>query len=468
MPISVIGVDFRLAPVNVREQVALTQADVLSLLHTIHDERIFPEALILSTCNRTEFYFLTTPSQAEALPHLLSHLAQIKKAPVVLDESSFFRHDGPEAVRHLFAVASSLESQILGEHEILGQIKEAYRLACEARTAKFLFHKLLHWAFRTSKRVMTETDLGQGTASVSQAAVDLAEHVFTHLQNKTAMLVGAGQTAELAAQALIRAGVTSLIIANRTEERARQLADSFTHWRNQEGACPELAPDKVTCPALIRLLEECPLTVNETAAPRLDVHVIALDEIPQAIATADLLISSTGATEPVLTWDSLAAPLRHRQRSLLMIDIAVPRDIDPRLGELSNVYLYNIDGLQSMVEQNLDRRRMELPRAQAIVNDEMDRFYRWLNSLGVVPTIKLLEQRFAALQQAEIDRYSRKFSAADRQQLQEFTRTLCSKILHDPIAFLRSLKTDGPDTTPLAEINTLRQIFNIESTEDQT
>lgn len=467
MPISVVGVDFKLAPVNVREQLALTHADVLSLLHTIHDERIFPEAFILSTCNRTEFYFLATPNQDDSLPHLLTHVAQIKNAAVPLDASSFFRYDGPQAVQHLFAVASSLESQIVGEHEILGQVKEAYRLACEARTAKFLFHKLLHWAFRASKRVMSETDLGQGTASVSQAAVDLAQHVFAHLNGKTALLVGAGQTAELAAQALIRAGVTELVIANRTQERARQLAESFSQWRTQENADPAFNPDKVTCPALIRLLEEQPLTPKETAASPLHVQTVSLEEIPAAIARTDLLISSTGATEPVLTHDKLAPALKHRRNPLLLIDIAVPRDIDPKLGELPNVYLYNIDGLQDMVEQNLQRRRQELPRAQAIVADEMDRFYRWLNSLGVVPTIKLLEQRFASLQQAEIERYHRKFTAADRQQLHEFARTLCAKILHDPIAFLRGLKTDGPDTTPLAEINTLRQIFNIESTEDQ-
>ncbi len=477
MGICVLGVDFRTAPVSVREQVALTRAQTLQLLHAIRQEKIFPEALVLSTCNRTEFYFVPAEGHAgDPLPHLLGHLAQIRGADPFTDTSVFFRFDGESAVRHLFSVAASLESQVVGEHEIMGQVREAYHIACEARTAKFLFHKLFHWAFRAGKRAMTETGLGRGTASVSQAAVDLAGQIFADLSGKTAMLVGAGQTAELAAQALIRAGVTSLVIANRTVERARQLAESFSQWHKQcrpaGGPTGPTVDEQGTflCPALQRYLSGCALEEAPPAGaevPTLDIRVIGLDDIPSAIGGVDLVISSTGAREPVLTWESLHGRLREARRSVLLIDIAVPRDIDPRLADLPNVYLYNIDGLETLVAQNIERRKQEIPRAQAIVSDELGKFALWLGSLDIVPTIKLLEQRLADLQAAEVQRYHRKFSEADRRQLQEFARALCAKIMHDPVAFLRQLRASGQAELDLAAVQTLRKIFNLDSLEKE-
>ncbi len=471
MAIAVIGVDFRTAPVGVREQLALSPAQALRLLHTIAAERMFAEAAVLSTCNRTEFYFVAPHREPKSLHHLLGHVAAIKGTPPVVDHTVFFHHAGEAAAEHLFRVAASLESQVVGEHEIMGQVKDAYRLACEARTAGFLVHKLMHWAFRAGKRALSETALGQGTASVSQAAVNLARQIFQTLAGKTALLVGAGQTAELAAQALVRAGVTRLIVANRTVANAQQLADRFIEWHRQEAkaAPPTLDGKPIKCPALIKLLANCQLKqyLQPPPAPPLSATAVGLDAIPQAIAQADLVISSTGAPEPVLTHASLGAVLAKGGRPLLMIDIAVPRDIDQRLGDLDNVFLYNIDGLESLVAANLERRRLEIPRAEAIVADEVRAFGDWLASLGVVPTIKLLEQRFTAVQQAQIERYQGQFPASHRQQLQEFARALCGKILHDPISFLRTANGSEGEVD-LSAVSTLRQIFKLDSTEESS
>jgi glutamyl-tRNA reductase len=471
MALSVIGIDVNSASLPQREALALTPAQTTQVLGAIASERIFAEAVILSTCNRTEFYFAAEPGQEGAVEHLLAHVAEAKGAAHPPELTTLFRHDGLEAVRHLFRVASSLESQVVGEHEILGQVKEAYRLACEAQTAGFLFHKLMHWCFRASKRVMAETNLGQGTASVSQAAVDLAKQVFTSLAGKTAMLVGAGQTAELACQALVRNGVRNVVVANRTEANARQLADRFLQWGAQEALSPtgeDQGDGPVQCPALPKILSKCSLQPAPEVKPAspLQARAIRLDEVASALPETDLVICSTGAPEPVLRAGELGPVLSGLRRSLLMIDISVPRNIDPALEKFPNVFLHNIDGLEAVVARNLERRKQEVPRAAALVDDEVQGFAGWLASLGVVPTIKMLAQRMADLQQAELARYQKAFPAAQRPQLQEFARTLCAKILHDPIAFLRQL--DGGDGhADMASVNTLRRIFDLDAKEEE-
>ena len=472
MAISVLGIDYKTAGVDVREQVALTREQAAHLLQAVADEKIFAEAVIVSTCNRTEFYVVSEEGQEGDFAHLLVHHAEAKGLPAPLDQAIFWRLDGAEAVQHLFRVASSLESQIVGEREIQGQVKEAYRVACDQRTAKFFCHKLMHWSFLAAKRVMTETALGQGTASVSQAAVDLARQVFTSMAGKTVLLMGAGQTAELACQALVRAGASSVVVANRTLANAQQLTDSFLQWQQAEASWRTLGLDEeheaIRCPALANLLAMCPMRPSETAAsaPKLAARAITLEEIPSVIANVDLVICSTGATEPVLRAAAMRTALHGVRHSLLMIDISMPRNIEPAVGELPNVFLYNMDALEGLVERNLRQRRSEIPRAEAIIDSEVDRFGQWVASLGVVPTIKLLTQRVAELQQAELARYQKKFSAGERDQLGEFARSLCNKILHDPIAFLRQLDEAGEDRS-LSSVSVLREIFNLDGAEKE-
>ena len=464
MTLFMLGIDFRTASLDLRERLALTREETGDLLAAVHDEQIFPEAVVLSTCNRTEFYLVSDEENEGSVAHLLAHHADVKGLDRPVDASVLRRLDGEAAVRHLFRVAASLESQIVGEREIQGQVKDAYRLACRWRTARFLCHKLMHASFAAAKRVMTDTALGRGTASVSQAAVDLAREVFTSLEGKTVLMLGAGQTAELACQALVRAGVGSVIVANRTLQGARELADRFADWRQSDSARhgdgEEESP--VHCPALVKLLAECSIRTERECPPQppLRARAIPLEDVPAAIGDVDLVICSTAASQPVLTAEQMRPALAGLQRSLLMIDISVPRNVEPAVGELPNVVLHNIDALESLVERNLVQRRGELPRAEAIVENEVQRFTGWLATLGVVPTIKLLTERISQFQQAEIERYQKHFAAADREQLHEFARTLCGKILHDPISFLRRLDAQGEDRS-LSSVSVVRELFNL-------
>ena len=476
--ISVIGVNHRTAPVAVREQLSLGPGLVAQLLRAMRAERVFDEALVLDTCNRTECYFVPRLAM-DPVAHVLDHVARLKGAPPLADTGVFYRHDDLEAIRHLFRVAASLDSQIVGEHQILGQVKDAYRAAAEARTAGFLLNKLLHRAFRVGKRVQTETDLGRGSAGVPQAAVELARHLFSSLAGKTVLLVGAGETAELAARAILMCGAARLIVANRTVERARQLARDLLHPPQAAACAPETDDqaclteeglEEAACPALqAQEFEEAAAEGKTTATPpsppsppsprQAATEAIGLGDIPEAIAQADLVISSVGAPEPVLTHAALADVLRRRNAAILMIDIAVPRSVDERLGRLANVYLYNIDDLDRLVARNIERRRQEIPRAEAIVEFEAAEFGRWLASLEVAPTIRLLQERLGDIQKSQIERYGKKF--ADRGELERFTQAFVGQVLHSPVTFLRDLSENGSTSDRLAAVDMVRRMFKL-------
>jgi len=441
------------------------------VLEAVREARLVSEALVLSTCNRTEFYLVAGEEAADrGVARLLAGLEAVTARPV--DAGSLFRLAGAEAVEHLFRVGSSLESQIVGEHEILGQVKAAYRQACQARTAGFLLHKLLHATFRVGKRVMSQTKLGQGTASVSQAAVETARRAFGSLQGRCVLLVGAGATAELAVRAAVRAGMDHLIVANRTAARAEALIEKFHQWREalrDEGVSPSClagvspAPDNeadvTSSNGLANGTHNAGGTPapHETPAPR----TIPLADLPAALAQADLVIAATGSPQPLLTPDTAADALRTRRRPVLMIDLAVPRNIDPALGKLPLVSLADIDALQDVVEQNRLQRQAEIPNALAIVQAETAAFMEWLASRQAVPTIRLLRERFAALAEAEVDRLTRNAPADQRAALEELARSLCNKLAHDPITFLGQLGATA-NGDAMATIDIVRQMFQLD------
>jgi glutamyl-tRNA reductase len=466
--LTVIGVNHRTAPVEVRERLALPGDQVVRLLRSFHNEPALEEALVLATCNRTELYSVPRRGH-DPLEHFLDQLARLRGARPATDPAVFYRYDGLEAARHLFRVAASLDSQIVGEHQILGQVKEAYRAAVEARTAGFLLNRVLHWSFRVGKRVRTETELGRGSSGVAQAAVELTRQIFSSLAGKTVLLVGAGANAECAARALRRAGAARLMVANRTLDRARQLAWDLVHkpaakpGAGDECDLGEEGEGPVQCPALRAsdAVAADPSAATDAGAAGPATEAIGLEDIPAAMARADLVISSTGAPEPVLTLDGLAGVIARRRQPVFIVDIAVPRDVDERLGRLENVFLYNIDDLDRLVSRSLERRRQEIPRAENIVEEEVARFDRWLSSLGVAPTIRLLTERLAALEQAHVARYGRKFKAADHEQLDQFTRTLGNQFLHKPVEFLRNLSEDGETSEGLAAVELVRRLFGL-------
>ena len=476
MEVSVIGISHQTAPVAAREQFSLHGDLARQLLHALRAKSVFGEAMVLDTCNRTEVYFVAN-SKEDSLRHLLDHIARIKGITTTIDTSAFYRHDGQSAVAHLFRVAAALESQIVGEHQILGQIRSAYRLALEARTAHFFLNKMLHRAFRVGKRILSETDLGRGPTSVAHAAVELAGHIFASLAKKSVLLVGAGQTSELVARALIRASVGRMIVSNRTLSRAREVVANLFDPRTPTDEPREDAfetgtdtpPQEIQYPAPLRLLPEPSESSGSVPHPppaEPAREVIELEQIPSVIAQVDLVICSTASPDLVLRYEDLEGPLRHSGRSLSIIDIAVPRNVDPRLGDLPNVYLCNMDDLDRLVAQNIDRRRQEIPLAEAIVEDEVQQFTKWFNSLQVAPTIKLLQQRFSMLREAEIKRYGKSFCSDDRRQLKKFTQGLCNKMLHQPIAFLRELSEGTKGSDRLAAMDMLRRMFDLNALEN--
>ncbi|MFA6135424.1 MAG: glutamyl-tRNA reductase [Phycisphaerae bacterium] len=470
--IAVLGASFRTAGVHQREQLALDETQAFELLETVRNEDIFEEALILSTCNRTEIYYVAHPGRDE-VAHLLEHLAAVKGLAQPIDRSLFYQHHGLDAVAHLFRVAGALDSQIVGEHEILGQLKDAYRIALQSRTARFLMHKLMHRAFGVGKRVQTETNLGQGTASVPAAAVELARAEYGDLSGKTVMLVGAGKTAELAAQALLRAGATQLIVANRTVAHAHELAAKLPEFSNQKlgmakfdcSQCPHF--EKATCPAVRGDEHACPLRRVPSRQPTVTARGIGIEEVPAVIGQVDLLISSTGSKEAVLTLSGVGEPLRRAARRILIIDIAVPRDVEAEIGLLPNVRLFNLDDLDRQVAANIQKRQAEIPGAQAIADDEARQFEKWLDTLAVVPTIKLLQERAKQLQQHEIDRHAGKFRPEDRPLLEHLAHGLCHKLLHNPLTFLTRLSGSQPTSGDLAAVDLIRQMFKLDDEDDR-
>jgi len=463
---SVIGLNHETAPVAVRERFALGSDLSRRLLKTIHTEDVFEEALVLDTCNRTEVYFVARHAE-DPVAYLADHIGRLKGAATPREANLFYRYDGLDAVEHLFRVAASLDSQIVGEHQILGQVKDAYRLAVEGRTARFLLNKLLHWAFRVGKRVQTETDLGRGSASVAQAATELARRVLSSIEGRTVLLVGAGRNAELAARTLLRAGAGRLIVANRTLQRARQLAaDLMRPPRGKDITADNAGEQQTACPALLCSASsdrDVPADTAESEPGRFQPEAISLEDIPAVIAATDLVISSTGSPEIVLDADALAEPLKQSGRPVVIIDIAVPRDADPRLSALPNVHLYNIDGLERIVAENLEQRRREIPRAEAIIAEEVRAFSKWVDSLQVAPTIRLLQKHFADLQQALIEQYGGQFGDADRRQLEQFMQSVCGRILHDPITFLRRVSEEEPVSETLATVEAVRRMFNLDA-----
>jgi len=457
MKLSVIGISHRTAPVEVRETCALTGDLAGQFLRAAHVENVFEEALVLDTCNRTELYFVPTGA-GDCMDSFLGHVAKLKDLSGDVDKSVFYRHDSEAAVEHLFGVAAALDSQIVGEHQILGQLKDAYRLASEQRTARFLLNRLMHRAFRVGKRTQSETQLGRGSVSVASAAAELAAQIFSDMGDKTVLLVGAGQTAEAAARSLISAGVKRMVVANRTLWRAEELTRELT------GAGGDGDGDgQVQCPGLLRHSGKAG-DDDPPAPPQGGVvaRAIELGQIGEVIGEVDMVICSTGSPDPVLTYDAFGDIISRRGKLLYIVDIAVPRDVDPKIGDLSNVFLHNLNDLDSVVARNIERRRQEIPRAKAIVEFEVGEFVKWYDSLQVASTIKLLNRRFELLRQAEIERYGGKFSDSDREQLERFTESLCKKILHRPIAFLRKLSQEASVSDQLLAVETILQMYELD------
>ena len=424
--IVIVGLNHRTAPVEIRERLAFPAETIGHALRGLVERREISEGVILSTCNRVEVCVLAGEAckGTAAVKEFLSGHHGISGEEL---NGYLYHYEGEEAVKHLFRVSSSLDSMVLGEPQILGQVKDAYGYAAEFRAIGPILDKFFNKAFSVAKRVRTETKVASSAVSVSYAAVELAKKIFGNLKDKTVMLIGAGEMCELAARHLISAGVKGIMVTNRTFERAVKLAGEF----------------------------------NGTP--------VRFDELLSHLKMADIILSSTGAPHFILKREDVEEVIRIRKnRPMFFIDMAVPRDIDPDANQIDNVYVYDIDDLNNVIETNLEERQKEAERAEEIVAAEVRAFFRWLEAQQVTPTIVTLRKKFEEIKNAEVAKALSVLGTEDpktRKVVESLASAILNKVLHPPVAALKK-DVDGRDVTEL--VATVRELFDLPEDGGQT
>ena len=415
MQLALVGLSHKTAPVEVRERLAFSNDALRLALTSLVDRQAVNEAMILSTCNRVE---VVAESPDDRL--IRDFICEFHQIPQDALSNHFYSYRNVDAIRHVFRVTASLDSMVIGEPQILGQVKEAYRIAMDAGTVGMHLTALMNRAFAVAKKVRSETGISQSAVSVSYAAVELARKIFGDLSGKTVMIIGASKMGELAAKHLKRAGASSVLVTNRTFERAVELAKVF------EGAA------------------------------------VPFEHFIDHMAGADIVITSTGAPHFIIG-KNLAEQVIHRRKNkpIFFIDIAVPRDIDPAVNGIDNAFLYDIDDLQQVIDANLKERLKEAMRAEEIVDNEVEAFCLKMQTRDVVPTIVQLQESLEKVRRDEIERNRRhlKDLSPDQQAaVDQITKSIVNKILHPPIEQLKQMAHD-PQGADLAEL--IRKIFNV-------
>lgn len=420
MNLVLVGLNHKTAPVELREKLCSLMPEAESTYRRLQTLPDIQEVVCYNTCNRVEVLCVTEDAES-AIQCLKAFFAETPEVSATELESSLYVHLDSEAVQHLFRVAASLDALVVGEPQILGQVKEAYRQATQNRATGAVLNRLLHRTFSVAKKVRTETGIGDHAVSVSYAAVSLGKKIFGDLRGKTALLVGAGEMAELALEHLKRQGVTRFIVANRTLERAIKLAKRFGG------------------------------------------QAVTLEELEEQLLSVDILISSTGADTYLLSQGQIKAAMRRRkQRPLFLIDIAVPRDLDPAINDLDNVYLYNIDDLKEVVEYNVERRQEEAAKAERLVAEETLKFMNWLSTLEVFPTIIALREKALAICQGEIKKTLAQLgplTPEETQAVEVLTQAITAKLLHGPIMYL---KDNHHRKRSRQELHLIRRMFGLD------
>ena len=417
MNLTLIGVNHHSAPIEVRERLAVPEWRLPDAVRMLAEYPGVEEGMILSTCNRVEL-LASCQNGGTDLRGFLHGYFQIDPA---LYEHYLYEHREKAAIRHLFRVASSLDSMVVGEPQILGQVKEAYAVARAVGAVNSRLDALLSRSFAVAKKVRTETALGSSAVSVASVAVELAKKIFGSLQGRVVYLVGAGKMSELAAQHLLSHGAGTIFVANRTHDRAEQLAEKFGG------------------------------------------RAILFEQLYETADRADIIITSTGAPHAIFHREHGELFLaRRKNRPMFFIDIAVPRDVDPELNKVDGIFVYDIDDLQSAVSSHVADRRKQAERAEAIVEAEVERFQARVKTLEVVPTIVSLQDHLETIRQAEIDRVRGRLGNLSPEQelaLEAMTRGMISKIMHTPI---NALKTAARESEPTTLIELIRKLFNLQ------
>lgn len=424
MPFAVVGLNHRTAPVEVREKFAFSATEITDALSHVLDGQGVSEAALISTCNRTEFYLHVTDFD-QAIPRAIATLAaQAGQLPKPADRYIYIQR-GADAVRQLYRVVSGLDSMVLGEVQVQGQVRDAYEnargLTGQRQAVRAVFNRLFQSALSVGGRVRNETRLSEGAASIPSAAVELARKIFGSLRGRRGMVIGAGDMGELTLQCLVDEGVTSVLVASRNMVRAKTVAEQFGG------------------------------------------SAVAFADFWEQLPEMDIVITSTAAPHAMITTEEFQRRMPKKLKSpLFIVDIAIPRDVQPEIGELPNVFLYSIDDLEGIVTANHERRRAEVPKAEAIVENEVDKFWRWYSGLQAVPFIRELRERAEDMRQSELDRALAQMdhlSESDQKRVERLTRDLLQKVLHQPTARMRAAAEDGREHDIL---EAARYLFGIE------
>lgn len=419
MQIVIVGLSHKTAPVEYRERLSFPEICTEALQELLKYKNI-TEAVILSTCNRTEIYAVTedVPEGQNSIVCFLSNYCNLNESELV---KYLYFHDSINAISHLFRVVSSLDSMVVGEAQILGQAKEAYEIAFNTGATGAILNKFFRHAFFVGKKVRTDTGIGESAVSISYAAVELAKKVFGVFENRTVMVIGAGEMSELTAKHLISNGIKTVLVANRTYEKAVEFAERFNG------------------------------------------RAVSFDDLFNQMVNADIIISSTGAPSYVIRKSDILKVMQTRKnRPIFFIDIAVPRDIDPKVNNIYNAFLYNIDDLQSVVDANLADRSKEAKKAEVIIEQEIEEFVSWLSSLEVVPTISALKKQAETIRQTELKKALLKLngiSDKEKEVLEVLTNGIINKLFHRPIIHIKECanKKDG-----YLYVEAIRNLFDLD------
>lgn len=413
-----ISINHRTAPVDLRESLHLSEEEIRKLIQETKD-KILSEGIVISTCNRTEIFGI--PKQ-EGITHFdLQNLIINFKSAAKVSEENFQKFISKESVEHLFRVATGIDSLLIGDNQIFKQVKDSFLISEEMNFAGFLVKRLMDAAVRVGKRAINETAISEGAVTVSYAAVQLVEKIFANLSKKSALVIGTGETGEIAAKHLRDRGIGRLALTNRTFEKAEKLASE------------------------------------------LNTAVFPFNTFKEHLHKFDIIISATSSENIILMKEDIEKAMKKRNyESLVIMDIAIPRDVDAACKDIEYVFYHDIDSLNVIVQQNLAKRRNEIPKVEKIIREELDAFFEWYNSLQVAPTIKDLREHFESIRAEEVEKNINKFSEDDREKLEIVTKRIINKILHHPTVELKKLSEEnsGSDLSSL-KLSVIRELFGI-------
>ena len=416
MNLIAISINHRTAPVELREAVYLKEDEIRPFINIAKENQI-KEGLILSTCNRTEIFGIPGNDEASHIK-FQNLLLNFKSSPNV-SEQHFQKFVSRDAVKHLFSVATGIDSLLIGDNQVFKQVKDSFQISEDSNFSGYIMHRIFDAAIRTGKRAISETAISEGAVTVSYAAVQLTEKIFSNLSKKSALVIGAGETGEIAAKHLSEKGIGSLSVTNRTQEKAERLSQ------------------------------------------KLNAKVIPFGELKNSIYKFDIIISATSSPEILIRKDDVSAALKKRNNnSMILMDIAIPRDIDPETKKIDYVFYHDLDSLNIIVEQNLTKRKSEIPKVEKIIEEELNNFWEWYNSLQAAPAIKDIRDFFEDIRSEEVTKNKNKFSTEDQERLEIVTKRIINKILHHPTTELRKAdESSSVDTS--AKIGIIRDLFGI-------